>query len=198
MRVCVVGAGAIGGWIAARLALAGNEVMALTSSGALDRIEIDEGGKTETAGLARFDGPAELLVIAVKAPALADAAQGARTLTGADTLVVPMLNGVPWWFTGEPLRSVDPDGSIAAALPLERIIGCVVHASCRRADAGRIEVVHAEKLIFGEPGGGRASASSSCALCSRRLGSAARRARTCAGRSGTNYGAMRRSTRCRR
>jgi len=63
MRVTVVGAGAIGGWIAARLALAGNEVMALTSKAPLDTIEIEEGGASETAKLARFDGPADLQLL---------------------------------------------------------------------------------------------------------------------------------------
>ena len=77
MNICVVGAGAIGGWVAARLALAGEQVMALTSGGALDRIELSEGGETEIAELARFHGPADLLLMAVKAPALAQAAQSA-------------------------------------------------------------------------------------------------------------------------
>lgn len=154
MRICVVGAGAIGGWVAARLALAGNEVMALTTRGPADEIEITQAGASEMARLARFDGAADLLVIAVKAPALAHAAKAAQPLLGADTLIVPMLNGVPWWFVAEPLSSIDPDGSIAAALPMEQLIGCVVHASCRRAAPNHVEVVHAEKLILGEPGGG--------------------------------------------
>jgi ketopantoate reductase len=59
MNICVVGAGAIGGWVAAKLALAGEQVMALTSRGPLDRIEISEGGETKTAELSQFDGPAD-------------------------------------------------------------------------------------------------------------------------------------------
>ena len=154
MRVCVVGAGAIGGWIAARLALAGNEVMALTSRGAIEEIEVEEDGLSETGKLAKFDGPAEVLIVAVKAPALHDAAQAARPLIGPGTAIVPMLNGVPWWFTDEPLNSVDPDGRIADALPLDQLIGCVVHAGCRRTSPSHVEVIHAEKLILGEPAGG--------------------------------------------
>jgi 2-dehydropantoate 2-reductase len=73
---------------------------------------------------------------------------------GPETIIVPMLNGVPWWFVeGMPLASVDPDASIAAALPFEQIIGCVVHASCSRPDRDRIVVKHADKLIIGEPDG---------------------------------------------
>ena len=155
MRICVAGAGAIGGWVAARLALAGNRVMALTSTGMLDTIEIREAGETSRPELSNFDGPAELMVVAVKATALAEAAGAVERLIGPETVIVPMLNGVPWWFVeGEPLRSVDPDGCIAAAFPLGRVVGCVVHAACRRTAPGQVEVVHAEKLIIGEPDGG--------------------------------------------
>jgi len=69
-----------------------------------------------------------------------------------------MLNGVPWWFIeGMQLKSVDPDGSIAAALPFSQVVGCVVHASCSRA-GGKVIVNRAEKLIIGEPAGGETSA----------------------------------------
>src|SRR4051812_41900366 len=118
MNICVVGAGAIGGWGAAKLALAGYEGMALNSSGAIARIELNEAGETKIAGLARFDGPADVLIIAVKATALTVAANSARALVGPNTVIVPMLNGVPWWFVPDmQLKSVDPDGGIAAALP---------------------------------------------------------------------------------
>jgi len=154
MNICVVGAGAIGGWVAARLALAGERVMALTSKGALDRIALDEGGETRTAQLSTFDSTADLLIVAVKATALDAAARSARTLVGPGTIIVPMLNGVPWWFVGDVrLNSIDPDGSIAEALPFEQILGCVVHASCSRSADGTVIVKHADKLIIGEPGG---------------------------------------------
>jgi 2-dehydropantoate 2-reductase len=151
MNICVVGAGAIGGWVAVKLALAGETVMALTSRAALDRIELSEAGETRSAELNRFDGPADLLVVAVKATALGAACRTAAPFIGSETLIVPMLNGVPWWFVeGMQLKSVDPDGSIASAMPMGQILGCVVHASCSRS--GRTVVVkHADKLIIGEP-----------------------------------------------
>jgi 2-dehydropantoate 2-reductase len=153
-RVAVVGAGAIGGWVAARLALAGSQVMALASRGPLDRIEIEQDGRVERAELARFEGPADVLVIAVKATALSAAAPQAARLAGPDTVIVPMLNGVPWWFVeGDRLQSVDPAGTIGSALPLAQVVGCVVHASCSRPAAGRVAVRHADKLIIGEPDG---------------------------------------------
>src|SRR5256885_11539772 len=116
MNICIVGAGAIGGWVAVKLAVAGEPVMALTSSGALDRIELSEAGVARTAELSQFDGPAELLIIAVKATALPTAARSAKTLVGPDTLILPMLNGGPWGVVdGMQLRSIDPDGMLAAA-----------------------------------------------------------------------------------
>jgi 2-dehydropantoate 2-reductase len=157
MNICVVGAGAIGGWVAAKLALAGNDVTALTSHGALSEIELSQSGETTTVALNEFTGPAGVLVVAVKATALSAAAQSARSFIGPETIIVPMLNGVPWWFVeGTQLKSIDPDGSVAASLPFEQIVGCVVHASCSRAD-GRIIVKHADKLIIGEPVGGETS-----------------------------------------
>lgn len=154
MRICIVGAGAIGGWVAARLALAGEEVMALTSRGPIDGLEITEAGETQRAEFRQFDGPAELLAVAVKATALGGITESVRPLIGPETIILPMLNGVPWWFVdGEPLASVDPDGRIAAAFPSGQIVGCVVHASSSRAAPGRIVVKHADKLIIGEPDG---------------------------------------------
>jgi 2-dehydropantoate 2-reductase len=154
MRIAIIGAGAIGGWVGARLALAGNAVMALTSSGPLAQIEIEQDGVAETARLAQFEGPADLLVIAVMAPSLAAAAGASASLTGPATVILPMLNGVPWWFADPGLHSVDPDGTIARALPGDQVVGCVVHASSRRDGRARVIVNQADKLIFGNPDGG--------------------------------------------
>jgi 2-dehydropantoate 2-reductase len=94
------------------------------------------------------------VLIAVKAPALPALAPKLAPLIGPKTVVVPLLNGVPWWFVdGPPLRSVDPSGSIAAAIPFAQVVGCVVHASCSRSASNRIEVKHADKLLIGEPDG---------------------------------------------
>ena len=164
MKIGIIGAGAIGGWVAARLALAGNPVSVLARGETLKALQaglsIREGSDIERAevrasGDASDIGPQDVLVIAVKAPALADAASLVRPMIGPETLIVPMLNGVPWWFLdGELLSSVDPDGSVAAAIPADQLIGVVVHAACRRSALNAIEVAHADKLIFGEPAGG--------------------------------------------
>lgn len=158
IKVAVIGAGAIGGWVAARLALAGIPVIAHNSRGPLDKIEIVENGASRTAAISGFDGPADVLVIAVKATALAEAAQACSALIDRKTLILPMLNGVPWWFVEEvQLRSVDPGGCIAAALPADQVVGCVVHASCSRSSTGAIIVKNADKLIIGELSGERSS-----------------------------------------
>ena len=164
MDIGIIGAGAIGGWIAARLALAGNRVAVLARGATLKALEtgitLSQKGKEETAEVRASDDPArlgtkDLLVIAVKAPALSEAVQRAGAMIGPDTLVMPMLNGVPWWFLGDQrLDSVDPDGGIAAALPYGQLVGCVVHAACRRIAPNSVDVVHADKLIIGEPSGG--------------------------------------------
>ena len=164
MKVCVVGAGAIGGWIAAELGLAGADVSLLARGETLQMIDseglrVTEHGATHCVAVATADdaetlGLQDVLIVAVKAPALADLAPSLRALIGPDTLILPMLNGVPWWFTEETLWSVDPDCAIADALPIGQVIGCVVHASCRREAPNHILVVHAEKLIIGEPSGG--------------------------------------------
>ena len=154
MRICVVGAGAIGGWVAARLSHAGNAVMALTSRGLLDEIELRDGDRTERARFARFDGAAELLIIAVKAPALPSLAAELTPLIGPAPLILPMMNGVPWWFVGgEPLRSIDPLGAIEASVPFDQVVGCVVHASCSRPALDTVAVKHADKILIGEASG---------------------------------------------
>jgi 2-dehydropantoate 2-reductase len=128
--------------------------MALTSRGPADTLDVTEGEVVETASFTRFDGPADVLVIAVKAPALPRLANDLKALIGPATTVLPMLNGVPWWFVeGEPLDSVDSGGTLAAVVPVDRIVGCVVHASCYRPTQDQVVVKHADKLIIGEPNG---------------------------------------------
>jgi 2-dehydropantoate 2-reductase len=164
MNICVVGAGAIGGWIAARLALAGYDVSVVARGDTLHAIDtkgllLTDRGETRCVAVKAAPDPSTLglhdvVVLAAKAPALPDIAPALEPLIGAQTRIVPMLNGVPWWFTEEPLWSVDPDGAIANALPVEQVAGCVVHASCFRSSPNHVVVKHADKLILGEPDGG--------------------------------------------
>ena len=164
MKICVVGAGAIGGWIGARLALAGHDVSLVARGDTRSAIDtagllLTDMGDTRCVAVATADDPSDfgmqdLVVLAVKAPTLPQIARSLEALVGPETQIVPMLNGVPWWFTDDPLWSVDPDLAIANALPIAQIAGCVVHASSFRSAPNHVIVMHADKLILGEPSGG--------------------------------------------
>jgi len=172
LKICVVGAGAIGCFLGARLALEkGSEVSALARGATLVALR-DHGWRLqEAAGLVQAPaalaaddprelGPQDLLVIAVKSPALPALAPTLAPLLGADTVVLPAMNGVPWWFSSgiaaleqRPLESVDPGGAIARALPVSRVVGCVVHAAVSTAAPGIGVHRMGRGLILGEAAG---------------------------------------------
>ena len=172
MKVCVVGAGAIGGWMGVKLAKAGHAVSVLARGATLAAIRtnglqlIAEGENfsvsikaAETAD--ELDTP-DLLIIAVKAPGLRDAALSVKSLIGPKTIVLTAMNGVPWWFfdradrplNGTRLAAIDPTGEIAANIPVRNVIGCVVHAACSVDAPAVIRHKMGQRLIIGEPGGG--------------------------------------------
>ena len=173
MKVCIIGAGAIGGFIGTRLAAAGRADVSAVARGATLaalrqygwRLQI--GDRLVQAPACASDQPGELgvqdlVVIAVKGPALGAVAKGIAPLLGRDTIVLPAMNGVPWWFChgvaglGEaPLRSVDPGGGVARAIPLAHVVGCVVHASTSTPEPGLVQHRMGQGLIVGEPMGGK-------------------------------------------
>src|SRR4051794_34590048 len=173
MRIAVVGLGAIGGLLAARLARAGHEVAALARGETLARVragglQLDNAQGSVSVPLNVSDdasslGIHELVVIAVKAPALAAAAPAMAPLIGPDTVLLPAMNGVPWWFLPaaapdeEPLESVDPGGQLLAQLPLAKVLGCVVHLAASSPEPGRVRHGVGERLIVGEPAGGKSA-----------------------------------------
>jgi 2-dehydropantoate 2-reductase len=173
MKVAIVGAGAIGGWIGVRLAKAGNEVSVLARGATLDALRagrwtLEAQGETLAASVRVSDDPADLgiqdvVVIALKGPALASAAPAISRMIGPDALVVPAMNGVPWWFLlggagelpGMALDSIDPARAIEQAIPFGNVIGCVVHASALVRGPGQVVHKAGNRLILGEPGGAR-------------------------------------------
>ena len=173
MKVCIVGAGAIGGFIGTRLAAAGRaEVCALARGETLNALRehgwrLRSGEQLVQASARASDkaselGVQDLVVIAVKGPALTAAAQAIAPLLGPQTLVLPAMNGVPWWFCqglpdmgDEPLQSVDPGGIVTRAIPLAQVIGCVVHASTSTPEPGLVQHRIGQGLIVGEPAGGK-------------------------------------------
>src|SRR6059058_3448388 len=173
MKVCIYGAGAIGGWIGVKLARAGCEVSVVARGATLEALQqhglrMQLAGETLTVPVKASASPADLgvqdlVVVAVKAPAMADVAKAIRPLLGPDTMVLTAMNGVPWWFfqgfggeyQGKRLEAVDPDGSIAEAIPAQHIIGCVVHASCALSGPGFVQHHFGNGLIIGEPSGAK-------------------------------------------
>ena len=172
MRIAIVGAGAIGGWLAVRLAQAGESVSVLARGATLAAIRqnglrLTESGRTVTANIPASDAPSELgnqelVIVAVKGQGLAAVAPKVAALLGPETCVLPAMNGIGWWFThglgapleGAVLQSIDPDGAIAKHIPPARVIGCVVHASSALAAPGEIRHTTGQRLIVGEPKGG--------------------------------------------
>jgi 2-dehydropantoate 2-reductase len=172
MKVCIVGAGAVGGLIGARLAHAGVEVSAVARGATAAALRqhgwrLQIGGQTITAPVRAVRDASELspqdyVVIAVKAPAMASVAKTMRALTHPETTFVSAMNGVPWWFfhglagafEGLPLATIDPDGVIAAAIPIERVMGAVVHLTCSTPEPGVVRHGVGNRLIVGEPKGG--------------------------------------------
>jgi 2-dehydropantoate 2-reductase len=172
-RVAIVGAGAIGGCLGASIAAAGGcEVSALARGATLAALRrhgwrLDSGGEQIEAPVHAADdaaelGPQDLVIVAVKAPALAALAPRLAPLIGPHTVVLPAMNGVPWWFglglpgdaSGMALDSVDPGGHIAQALTPARVIGCVVHIAASVTEPGRVVHRLGQGLIVGEPLGG--------------------------------------------
>jgi len=153
-RVCVAGAGAVGGLIAAKLARAGFPVSVLArgehwraiEARGLTLLEGEAGAPVHVASANEPAalGPQDVVFIALKAPSLVEAASSLKPLLTPDTVLVPAMNGVPWWFfhrfggalAGTRLASVDPGGVISEALPAEQVIGSVVHLSSSIAGRG--------------------------------------------------------------
>lgn len=170
MKITIYGAGAVGGLIAAKLAQHDNDnqISIIARGRTLEAIR-EYGLRVEDQTgichvmLAADDEPSrvgvqDIVILAVKATALADVATRITPLIGPETIVVTAMNGVPWWFfensdgphSGLRLQSLDPDGVLADALPARQIIGCVVHLSSNSPAPGLIRPGFGNRLILGE------------------------------------------------
>lgn len=172
MRITVFGAGAIGGYLAAKLAIAGNVDLSIVARGAhLEAIEANglrliEDGKEEATRVraaARADelGAQDYVVLALKAHSLAPALGQIAPLLGEGTAVVTMQNGLPWWYfyraggalEGTRLNAVDPGGTIWQRIGPERVIGSVVYPAVEVDAPGLIRHVEGTRFSLGEPSG---------------------------------------------
>ena len=170
-RVCIAGAGAIGCTLAARLAASGQPVNVLARGSTLtalreNGVRLSDLDGSHHSPVNASDSCAELgeqdlLFICTKAPALAGLLPTLGPLIGPQTVVVPVVNGVPWWyFHGLPgrfaerqVQAVDPDGTLSAALDLQRILGCVVFITAESEAPGVARSDNPHLMILGEPDG---------------------------------------------
>ncbi len=173
MKTAIIGAGAIGGYVGARLAHAGEDVTFIARGATLDslrtrgvRLVMGDGSEqavphvNATADYAAA-GPQDLVILALKAHQVESVARDVPKLFGPDTVVVPMQNGIPYWYfhrhggalAGTRVQSVDPTGLIGEHIPCERIIGCVVDPATELLAPGVIKHVEGNRFPVGEPDG---------------------------------------------
>jgi len=169
MKICVLGAGAVGGIIAVRLALANEDVCVVDRGPHLAAIKKNglkvrwQDGTIYSARIPAFEKVTEaskqdLVVLAVKSYDLEEAAQQIEHLLGAETAVMTVQNGIPWWyfqkergsFDGTRLFSLDPNGTISNAIAVDRIIGCVAYPAAAVAAPGVVHHVNGERFPVGE------------------------------------------------
>ena len=170
MRICVIGAGAIGGFVGARFALAGHEVSLIARGTHLRAIRerglllIEADGQERLVKVAQATddvatlGKQDLVIVALKAHQIEPVLADIKKLCSNETLVIPMQNGIPFWYFlkhGGPLegtivRSVDPQGRLAAEFDVDRLIGCVVYPAALISAPGVIRCVEGERFPLGE------------------------------------------------
>ena len=174
MRLCVFGAGAIGGLMAGKLAAKGDVAVTVIARGphlaamqARGLTLRSDGGEIVThprcVATAAEAGPQDYVLVTLKANALPTAAAQIAPLIGPETTIVSAVNGIPWWyFHAHPgphedhrLRSVDPDGTVWSLLPPERTIGCIVYPAAEVPEPGIIDHSYGDRFTLGEPDGSR-------------------------------------------
>lgn len=173
MKICIYGAGAIGGYMAVKLAEAGEEVCAIARGEHLKAIQkngltLIEDGKQKTVSIPASDtpadfGPQDYVICALKANQSHENARKFAPLLGPETAMVTAMNGIPWWyfykegsqFEGRSLESVDPNGEQWQHIGPQRAIGCVVDPAAEVIAPGVVEHHEFNRFIIGEPDGTR-------------------------------------------
>lgn len=175
MKIAVIGAGGIGGYVGAMLALAGEALTFLVRGANLEVIReagiklITSTGEERVARNVRATndyaeaGPQDVVILATKAHQVEAVVAELPKLLGAETIIVTMQNGVPFWYfhrhggvlSGTPVRSVDPDGVLARSIPADRIIGSVVYPACELVAPGVVQHIEHNRFALGELDGSR-------------------------------------------
>lgn len=169
MKICIIGAGAIGGLLAARLSRAGEDVTIVARGAQLAAIRargltlIEEGGESFTMSpraverLSEVEGQ-DLVVLGMKAHQVAAVAAGVTGMLAPQGVVLTAQNGIPWWYflrhggehEGRTLESVDPGGEIARHLPVNRVIGSVVYPAAEIVEPGVIRLIEGNRFSLAE------------------------------------------------
>ena len=175
MKYAIVGAGAIGGYLGAKLALAGEDVTFIARNKNLAainargfRLLLPDGSEQHAASVRAVQdmaeaGPQDAVLLTTKAHQVRDLLPGLRALFGPATMVVTMINGLPWWYfhklggpyDGRALSSVDPDGALAVGIEPERIIGSIVYPAAELLEPGVVKVIEGNRFTLGELDGQR-------------------------------------------
>jgi 2-dehydropantoate 2-reductase len=174
MKLCVFGAGAIGGLMAAKLAAKGDVEVTVIARGPhlaamrANGLKLRSEGQEITVPVravasAEEAGPQDYVVVTLKAHSLPGAAKQMQPLLGPETAIVSAVNGIPWWyfhkhagpFEGRVVESVDPGGVVSALLPPARAIGCIVYPAAEVLEPGVIEHTYGDRFTLGEPDGSR-------------------------------------------
>jgi 2-dehydropantoate 2-reductase len=173
VKIAIIGVGAIGGYVGMRLARAGEDVTFIARGANLEALRakgltlINPDGSEEHAAQVRATddyaaaGRQDLIILATKAHQVAPIANDIAALFGPDTVVVPMQNGIPYWYfhgfkgalAGTRVKSVDPHGSIYEKIPPARVIGCVVYPAAELLAPGLVKHVEGNRFPVGEPDG---------------------------------------------
>lgn len=175
MKFAIVGAGAIGGYLGAKLSLAGEDVTFIARNQNLAAIntrgfqlQLPDGSEQHASAVRAVQdmaeaGPQDVVLLTTKAHQVRDLLPGLRALFGPATMVVTMINGLPWWYfhklggpyEGRALSSVDPDGVLAAGIEPERIIGSIVYPAAELVEPGVVKVIEGNRFTLGELDGQR-------------------------------------------
>ena len=170
MKICIVGAGAIGGMLGAKLALSGHDVTLILRGANLEAVKqggltlIEENGNQllvkpiKATSIISEAGVQDAVILGMKAHQVAAVAADLPHLMHSATRVVTMQNGIPWWyfhklagnFTGMPVQAVDPDGVIARSIPIDSVIGSVVYPASEVIRPGVIKVIEGNRFTLGE------------------------------------------------
>lgn len=175
MKIAVFGAGAIGCFVAGMMARAGMAPTLIARGPMLEAVRaggltVNFEGKDFTAALEATDdtaaaGPQDLVILTTKAHQIVDALPALAPLIGPDTLVMPAINGIPWWYckglsgqetqaiAGRNLLSCDPSGRIDRLIPIDQVLGAVVYLAASIPAPGRVETVGPKTILVGDPSG---------------------------------------------